>query len=140
MYDSKFICTYSFYDPVLRKHHSDIPFDLDDVSDFEELSELLYQGEMLKVFKIEDFHIIGSNDAIKAKITILFNMLSGHSKMVECMRKTAAFMLNDDLELGLMILFSFDYLYLIHICICEFIENGKISDSSLSDLKKCVFL
>ena len=99
MYDSKFICTYSFYDPVLRKHHSDIPFDLDDVSDFEELSELLYQGEMLKVFKIEDFNIIGSNDAIKAKITILFNMLTGHSKMVECMRKTAAFMLNDDLEL-----------------------------------------
>ena len=136
MYDSKFICTYSFYDPVLRKHHSDIPFDLDDVSDFEELSELLYQGEMLKVFKIEDFNIIGSNDAIKAKITILFNMLTGHSKMVECMRKTAAFMLNDDLELGLMILFSFDYFFLTHKCIFDFLETGEITEKNMNALLK----
>ena len=91
---------------------------------------------MLKVFKIEDFNIIGSNDAIKAKITILFNMLTGHSKMVECMRKTAAFMLNDDLELGLMILFSFDYFFLTHKCICDFLETGEITEKNMNALLK----
>jgi hypothetical protein len=40
-----------------------------------------------------------------------------------------------------MVLFSFDYLYLVHPCICEFIETDKISETnnSLIELKKMLF-
>ena len=35
-------------------------------------------------------------------------------------------------EVGFMLLFSFDYLYLSHTCICEFLEKGKINEDSLN--------
>jgi hypothetical protein len=47
--------------------------------------------------------------------------------------------LNDDFEIGLMILFSYDYMNLSHICICEFLENGKISEENISKLRTAIF-
>ena len=40
-----------------------------------------------------------------------------------------------------MVLFSFNYLYLVHPCMSEFIETGKINEdnNSLIELKKTLF-
>jgi hypothetical protein len=44
-----------------------------------------------------------------------------------------------DEEFGLMLLFSYDYMYLTHNCISELFENGKISENSLLNLKNIIF-
>ena len=38
------------------------------------------------------------------------------------MTTLAGSFLSKDLELGLMIMFSYDYMYLTHICICEYLD------------------
>jgi hypothetical protein len=136
MYNSKLICTYSYYDPKLRKHHSDITYDLDDVSGFEDIAEIIYQAELLRVFNIDpiDKSLDDSNEDIKLEITILYNLLSSQQKMIECMKKTASLMISDDLELGLMILYSYDYFFLTHKCVSDFLEMGEISEQNMNNL------
>ena len=136
MYNSKLICTYSYYDPILRKHHSDITYDLDDVTGFEDIAEIIYQAELLRVFNIDpvDKSLDDSNEAIKLEITILYNLISSQQKMIECMKTAASLMISDDLELGLMILYSFDYFFLTHKCVCDFLETGEISEKNMNNL------
>ena len=136
MYNSKLICTYSYYDPILRKHHSDITYDLDDVTGFEDIAEIIYQAELLRVFNIDpiDKNLDESNEDIKLEITILYNLISSQQKMIECMKKAASLMISDDLEFGLMILFSFDYFFLTHKCVSDFLETGEISEKNMNDL------
>ena len=136
MYNSKLICTYSYYDPILRKHHSDITYDLDDVTGFEDIAEIIYQAELLRVFNIDpiDKSLDDSNEDIKLEITILYNLISSQQKMIECMKKAASLMISDDLELGLMILYSFDYFFLTHKCVSDFLEMGEISEQNMNNL------
>lgn len=136
MYNSKLICTYSYYDPNLRKHHSDITYEIEDVSGFEDIAEIIYQAELLRVFNIDpiDKSLDDSNEDIKLEITILYNLISSQQKMVECMKKTASLMISDDLELGLMILYSYDYFFLTHKCVSDFLEMGEISEQNMNNL------
>ncbi len=136
MYNSKLICTYSYYDPNLRNHHSDITYEIDDVSGFEDIAEIIYQAELLRVFNIDpiDKSLDDSNEDIKLEITILYNLISSQQKMVECMKKTASLMISDDLELGLMILYSYDYFFLTHKCVSDFLEMGEISEQNMNNL------
>ena len=136
MYNSKLICTYSYYDPILRKHHSDITYDLDDVTGFEDIAEIIYQAELLRVFNIDpvDKSLDDSNEDIKLEITILYKLISSHQKMNECMKTAASLMISDDLELGLMVLYSFDYFFLTHKCISDFLETGEISEENMNNL------
>ena len=134
MYNSKLICTYSYYDPILRKHHSDITYDLDDVTGFEDIAEIIYQAELLRVFNIDpvDKSLDDSNEDIKLEITILYKLISSHQKMIECMKTAASLMISD--ELGLMVLYSFDYFFLTHKCVSDFLETGEISEKNMNDL------
>jgi hypothetical protein len=38
------------------------------------------------------------------------------------------------LHVGLMGLFAFDFFYLAHPCICEFLETGTITDQNINAL------
>ena len=42
-------------------------------------------------------------------------------------------------EFGLMLLFSYDYMYLTHICISEYLETGKISEDNMKRLENILF-
>jgi hypothetical protein len=44
-----------------------------------------------------------------------------------------------DAEFGIMIMFSYDYLYLTHICISEFLDTGKISENNILNLRSVIF-
>jgi hypothetical protein len=54
------------------------------------------------------------------------------------MKSVAGVFMSTDEELGLIILFSYDYLYLSHICISEFLEKGKISEYNILKLKQII--
>jgi hypothetical protein len=49
------------------------------------------------------------------------------------------FMINNDEELGLILLYSYDYLYISHICISEYLDNGNFSELLLEKIKQNPF-
>ena len=48
--------------------------------------------------------------------------------------------LSEDIEIGLMLLFSYDYMHMSHKCICEFINSGQISEKNISELRNVIFI
>ena len=68
----------------------------------------------------------------------LYERIRNNAELSCCMKSVAGFLMSTDEELGLMILFSYDYLYLSHICISEFLEKGKISEYNIQNLKKII--
>ena len=132
-YNSNFICTYGFYDPKLRQYCSE-KYDLNDVNDFEDMSELIYQSELLQIFKISSIN----NDFNTEKIIDLYNIIKLNLEFNECIEKIKKNHVCENFEIGFMILFSYDYFFLTHKCICDFLNTGKICDEYIDDLNKLI--
>jgi len=141
MYNSTLTCTYSFYDSALRtRHHSQEKFDLDDVEEFEDFSELIYQVELLKVlgFSSAEVEKIGVSLDFKLKTEKLievYNKTAFDEKFLECVKMAKDKHLCEDLESGFITLFSYDYFFLTHKCICDFLLNGSVSELCIDALK-----
>jgi len=140
MYNTELICTYSYYDPYLRNiYHNEDKYDLDDVQEFEDLAEIIYRTELLKAFEftleeIENDEICFDNE----KITELYNKLNSCENFTECIIKIKEKNGYPDLESGFMSLFSYDYFFLLHKCICDLLINGKIDEKYLNFLKNAI--
>jgi hypothetical protein len=134
-YNTKYVCSYNDSDVFFES-------ELAILSENEKIfvREALYRRDLCNIFNIDD-------QCFDEKITTpiicaLFKNINGEKFIKSCMTKISnKFFYSSDLELGFMILFSFDYLYLAHPCMCEFIETGKISETnnSLIELKKILF-
>jgi hypothetical protein len=145
MYNSKFICTYSFYDPDLRnKYHTNKTYDLEDVEDFEDLAELVYKADLLRAFgeEVGDFenNILFENDILFKNVNFieLYNQMKNDAIFVECVEKSMQKHFCEDLESGFIVLFSYDYFFLTHNCICSLLNNKKMSQDDLALLKKAL--
>ena len=57
------------------------------------------------------------------KFQELYENLKNNDDLVSCMKKAATTLLSEDPVLGLMILFSYDFLFVSHPCICAYLEN-----------------
>lgn len=141
MYNSTLTCTYSFYDESLRnRYHSQEKFDLDDVEEFEEFSELIYQVELLKAlgFSSAEVETVGVSLDFKLKTEKLievYNKTTFDENFLECVKMAKDKHFCEDLEAGFITLFSYDYFFLTHKCICDFLLNGTVSQSCIDNLK-----
>jgi hypothetical protein len=99
----------------------------------------LYRRDLCNIFKIEEEYF--DEKIITNIISTLYSNINGEKFLESCILKVSSNFFSNDLELGFLILFSFDYLHLVHPCISEFIETGKINDSndSLLELKEILF-
>ena len=134
IYNTKYVCSYNDSDVFLE---SEIEILNDDEKQF--VRDALYRRDLCNIFKIEDEYF--DEKIITNIINALYVSINGEKFLESCIIKVSNNFFSNDLELGFLILFSFDYLYLLHPCISEFIETGKISDSneSLVKLKKILF-
>jgi hypothetical protein len=138
MYNTDFICTYSYYDPYLRNiYHTYDNYDLDDVQEFEDLSELIYRTELFKAFgftieEVESKDIKFNNE----EILELYNNLNKHEEFMEFVKKIKQKYNYDDLETGFITLFSYDYFFLTHSCVCDLLKNGKMEEKHINFIKK----
>ncbi len=133
-YNTKYICSYNDSDVFLE---SELAVLSEDEKQF--VRDALYRRDVCNIFNIEDQCF---DEKIISNISTLFKNINGEKIIEFCTTKVSnKFFCSSDLELGFLILFSFDYLYLVHPCICEFIETGKISETneSLVKLKKILF-
>jgi len=134
-YNTKYVCSYNDSDVFLES-------ELEVLNEHEKqfVRDALYRRDICNIFKIDDQCF--DEKKISNIISALYKNINGEKFVESCIVKISnKIFCNSDLELGFLILFSFDYLYLVHPCISEYIETGKISDSneSLIELKKILF-
>jgi len=132
IYDTKYICNYTNSnifteeeDNILNEHEKIF------------VRDALYRQDFLNIFKLYDEEF--NDEIVEIYIKKLYKFIKNDVEFKICMSKIAEKLLSTNLKLGLMLLFSFDYLYLVHPCICNFIEGGKITDENLNNLKQLIF-
>lgn len=114
-----------------RYYKDDVFLDTDDVTDEEKdfIRTILYREDLLSLFYIEDdldnFEIISS----------LYTHLADSSELVECMKMASSNIMSLDNTHGLCVLFSYDYMYLTHKCVCSYLSTGKVDTDALRLLK-----
>jgi hypothetical protein len=129
MYNTKVICTY---------HTDDIFLDSDEITKNEKvfIREVIYRQELLDILGIDKYNEIEMNNAIHD----LYNRVKDCKEIKECMKEISKqFMFDNDDELGLILLYSYDYLFITHDCISNYLDNGKFSEILLEKIKQNIF-
>lgn len=124
MYNTTIICTYNT-DEIFEK--------TDSVTDEEKyfIRDLIYRQELLNILGLEEYDDI----KISKIMNNLFIMLKDNTDLIKCMSKLASDYLSTDLEIGLAILFSFDYLFITHKCVSQYLNEKYISIENINELK-----
>jgi hypothetical protein len=137
MYNTKVVCTYNTPEVFLET---------DNVSEHEKafIRDVIYRQELLDILSINDIDIDNdkkNSDDLKIDNAIkeLYNRVKVCTNLTNCMVKVAGYYVTTDEEIGLMLLFSYDYMYLTHKCISEFLETGEISEDAMKDLENAIF-
>lgn len=128
MYNTKIICTYNT---------SEVFLDSDVLTDSERqfIRDTIYRQELLNIFEIEEYN----DKKLDSAIHKLYENIKHIKELTECMIKLAQHCMSLDEEFGLLMLFSYDCMYLTHICISEFLETNSISEANVLNLKAVVF-
>jgi hypothetical protein len=129
MYNTKVVCTYHTDDIFLESY--------DNISQEERqfIQDAIYRQELLNILDIEDFNEIEMGEALHK----LYFRLQDCLELNECMSKLAGQFIFEDKEIGLTILFSYDYMYVAHQCISEYLETGVISEINIKKLRDVVY-
>lgn len=115
MYNTKFSCTYN-------------------TSNDEKFSDILYRKDILGVFNIKDCDFEKHETEIYEIMLTMYDKLVNNEKFAKCINKVCSLFFTEDLFIGFTILFSYDFLYLTHPCICEFFGKNNISDDKINIL------
>jgi hypothetical protein len=128
MYNTNVECSY---------HTSEIFLEDDNITEEEKgfIRDVIYRQELLDILEINEYNEIEFSRSIHD----LYISIKDCKELKECMLKLSEKFFSNDEEIGLMVLFAFDYMYLTHICVSEFLENGKISENNISKLKTVLF-
>ena len=127
MYNTEVKCTYN---------SSEIFLDSDKVSEKDKkfIRDVIYRQELLNIFYLEEYDEIEINKSIHN----LYDKIKECDVLKECMLQLSNNFMSVDETVGLIILFSYDYLYLTHNCICEFLKIGHISHDTMGKLKHAI--
>ena len=129
MYNTKYICTYNDSDIFLESEKNQLNND-----EKEFVTNALYRTDLLNIFGVEEFN----EDVFYEIISDLYSKIYNNSELSMLMERLASRYMSIDKELGLMILYSFDFLFLTHPCVCDFLETGKISEDNINSLKNAI--
>lgn len=124
MYNTKYICTYN---------NNDVISENDDIDENQKqfIKDVVYRQDLLNIFDMVDFN----DDIINDSINNLYIQLESNEKFNDLMLLSASKILSTDLKIGLMMLFSFDLMFLSHKCIGEFIDTGEINHEYIQKLQ-----
>jgi hypothetical protein len=132
MYNCSLI-TYNFYDVKFDEYNKTLNIDLSIIDEEDknaDTAEMIYRSELNGVFGLDEF----DSKIINNKLIDLSAQMYQHKEFSEIMDKCAEKLLTDDNTMGLMMLFSYDYFYLAHPCICEYLSYGTINKQKINQL------
>lgn len=124
LYNTTYKCQYMNSNPTLFQD-----WELAILSNEEQLfvRNLLYKQDMMFIFHQEESEFY-SDETIHEAVGKLFATVAKASipELNSCMAKLAGRVLSTQLEIGFVMLYSYDYLHLVHPCIGELLETGNI--------------
>ena len=125
MYNTKYECRY---------YKDEVFLDTDKVSEDEKdyIRDVLYKEDLLHIFCIEDDDDF---DIFDSAILELYEKLLDCQELKEIMRMTAGKLMSDNEQVGLCLLYSYDFMHLMHNCVSKYLENASIPVEELSRLK-----
>lgn len=125
MYNTKYECRY---------HKDNVFLDTDEVTDNEKdyIRNILYSEDLSNILNIDDTYGFDNFDAI---ISDIYKQLMHSNELRECMRQAAATIISENEEVGLCLLFSYDFLFITHTCICEYLETSENGNGKIQLLK-----
>jgi len=120
MYDTKYECRY---------HKDDVFLDTDNVTSEEKdyIRSILYKEDMLNIFGIDMDDDFESFNNILSK---LYVKIKDNDFLINCMTKTSSTLFCQNIEFGLCLLYSYDFMYLTHKCVSEYLDKGIISEEN----------
>ena len=130
MYNTKYLCTYQNKDIFLEEEEKLLS---QEEKDF--ILNCLYRNDLLYIFNIEDFE----KEYKKQLFDELYEKVKPNSFFLSCIKKLAKDFNNETEEFGVVLLYSFELLYLAHPCVSEFLETGLVSQENMNLLKEKVF-
>jgi hypothetical protein len=128
MYDTNYKCRY---------HKNDVFLETDVISENEKeyVRNILYREDLLNIFNIKE-----GEDFNTDVISELYNHVCKCDELRECMRLAASKIISEDEDLGLCILYSYDFMYLTHNCVSSFLESGGMNIEDYKLLKNNLML
>ena len=124
MYDTSFIVKYkSIEEELIHKTNTSEQIYTED--DVYTICEELYRHELTTVFQMQD-----NNTKMQDTITFLWDKMQLHDNFMEVISAWRTKILLDaaipDIEC-FVLLFNYDFFFLLHLCICECLENKPIN-------------
>jgi len=125
MYNTKHECLYLSED--VFKNVVDI---IEDEKTY--IQNTMYKQDILEIFEVEEF----DDEKINIAIHEVYEKVKTNDDLRHIMKLLSVKLLSSDEEIGFMLMFSFDYLYLSHSCISEYLETGSISKEKITQFLK----
>jgi hypothetical protein len=92
--------------------------------DLTDNDDINYQKDILKCFKIDKYDMTSISNGIEKMCEFLKNDIN----LKNLLNKSSSIVLSNELEIGLVILFSFDYLIYFHKLLKIYISKSVIDD------------
>jgi hypothetical protein len=104
--------------------------------DILDICEELYQHELLSVFKVDNI----DDPKISENILKIWLLLKENKEFTEIMEQVLFLKMHCFLSHDIVFtsLFNYDYFFIMHQCICEVLENGKIEKNTMEQLKNII--
>ena len=134
MYDTNYECRY---------HKNNIFLETDNVNDLEKefVLNVLYKEDMLNIFKIEYDQLYINENFKKAyeAISNLYEHIEDNAFFKECIRKLKPMIhVNADERTVFTILYSYDFMYLTHKCVSDYLTTCNISNDNMELLENII--
>jgi len=128
MYNTRVVCNY---------HTPQVFLETDQISNDEKLfiRDVIYRQEFLDILGMEEY----DDKKVSQSIHELYEKIKYQSDLKQCINKLGDTYFSEDKEIGLVLMFSYDYMYITHICISEYLETGTISEENVKTLKNIIF-
>jgi hypothetical protein len=130
MYKTKYECRY-YRDNII------LPNEKITLEEEEYVRDILYREDYLNIFSIEDCdNNANDNELFSKAIDNLFEKIKESDVLKIFMLKAAANLISEDLQLGLCLLYSYDYMYITHLCVSEYLDTGFVSLDNIDKMNK----
>lgn len=125
MYDIEYNCRYN-------KDNIFIEFCNVTDDEKEDIRDMIYREDMMNIFYLEENDEF---DSINDALLKLYDKIKNNEEFKNCMIKAAAKLLSKDEVIGLCVLYSYDFMYLTHECISDYLKNDFVQKDKIKQLK-----